>query len=319
MDKTQKSIFEKYYQTTTFIDHYTDHPEGAVDVIIPVIHTNELWENNLLSYYREIPIHRLLIGDGGCIGDSIKIAKKFPRIEVFDHRNLTSLGFSIRKLIEAVETDWFVYLHSDVYLPEGWFDAMLNHQDEYDWFECRQRITMLVEYDQDYSNTKRAYSGAQMGRLQAFRSTLPKIEDDYLYRNEDIILAGLIKEAGQRYGRADDVFHYHQLIHKPSPWLRKINSVNIKLELSREEEVRSCMMQVKGFIKYLEPDPYLMKGIAGNINRLQEMGEMNWSELADWTKKTNPAWLPLISKQAKKERWIGLIRPLIQKAKKMMK
>ena len=107
-----------------FADRFATDSARAVDVIIPIVHTNELWRSNLISIYREIPVNRLLIGDGGCIDDSLEVARQFPRVEVLDHRNFTSLGYSIRHLIEAVETEWFVYLHSDVFLPPGWFETM---------------------------------------------------------------------------------------------------------------------------------------------------------------------------------------------------
>src|SRR5262245_27577412 len=116
--------FRKYFDNPPFVDRLNADPGLAVDVIIPVLHTNELWQANLLSVYREIPVSRLLLGDGGCVDDTIEVARKFPRVEVFDHRAFKSLGFSIRRLIEEVQSEWFIYLHSDVYLPEGWFDNM---------------------------------------------------------------------------------------------------------------------------------------------------------------------------------------------------
>src|SRR5436190_88090 len=109
------SIFREYYREHNFVDRFETDRSAAVDVIIPVIHTNELWKANLFSLYREIPIHKLFIGDGGCIDNSIDVVKKFPRVEILDHRAYKTLGYSLRKLIEAVEADWFIYVHSDVY------------------------------------------------------------------------------------------------------------------------------------------------------------------------------------------------------------
>src|SRR5262249_26955950 len=157
-----------------FVDRYSRGADRAVDVIIPILHTNELWRANLLSTYREIPVNRLLLGDGGCVDDTIEIVQAFPRVHVFDHRSFKSLGFSIRRLIEEVETDWFVYLHSDVFLPDGWFDAMCEGQDKYDWFECGQNITVFVEYMPPTLDAERAYSGSQMGRKSAFADVLPQ-------------------------------------------------------------------------------------------------------------------------------------------------
>src|SRR5437016_2060726 len=103
------SIVRWLSQQEVFSDRFASGREGAVDVLIPVMHTNEMWGRNLISIYREIPVNRLLLGDGGCIDQTIEIAKKFPRLVVDDHRGFTSLGYSIRKLIERVETEWFVY------------------------------------------------------------------------------------------------------------------------------------------------------------------------------------------------------------------
>jgi hypothetical protein len=317
MDKTQKSIFQTYYRDAEFFDRYIEHPDGAVDVIIPVIHTNELWEANLFSIYREIPVRRLLIGDGGCIDNSIEIAGKFPRVEVLDHRAFVSLGYSLRKLIEAVKTEWFVYLHSDVYLPPGWFGKMSRHQDEYDWFECRQRITALIEYE--FDQLDRALSGAQMGRAKALQQVVSKVEDDYLYRTEDIVLAGLVTENGYRYGYTGDVFHYHQAMYKQSAWLRKIKSVTFHLELGREEEVRTAMMQIKGLVKYLAPAPTRVPEIIVFMDRLQELGELTYAEFLGWVKVTNPNWLPLINKalaeRVKKSGWRGFAHRMLKKAR----
>ncbi|MBA7646168.1 hypothetical protein ES703_53930 [subsurface metagenome] len=295
----QTSIFRRYYTDDPFIDRFTTEPEGAVDVLIPILHTNELWRSNLLSIYREIPVNRLLIGDGGCIDDSLEVVREFPRVEIFDHSNFISLGYSIRKLIEVVETEWFIYLHSDVYLPEGWFDAMRKYQNKYDWFECSQRATILVEYLRDITKNKRGFGigGSHMGRKAAFKDVLHQIDDDYLYRNEDVILFTLLERAGFRYGRIGEVFHYHQLMYKESPTSRKIKSLSVQLEMSREEEIRTYMMQAKGFVKYLEPTPILVKELQRCVVRLLGLKALDWDEFKKWVKETNPVWLKHISKK----------------------
>ena len=141
-----QSIFSKYYSKKNFVDRTELKKEEPIDVIIPLINTNELFEKNLYSFYREIPINRLLIGDGGCTDNSIEIVKKFPRIIIIEQSKYKSLGYCVKELIEQVETEWFVYLHADVYLPENWYDEMKKHQKDYDWFECYRKMTTLVEF-----------------------------------------------------------------------------------------------------------------------------------------------------------------------------
>lgn len=313
MNERDNSIFREFYTKKPFFDNFVGQPENGVDVIIPVIHTNELWEANLLSFYREIPVHQLIIGDGGCIDDSIEIAKKFPRVNVLNHRDFISLGYSIRNLIEAVETEWFVYLHSDIYLPEGWFEVMQLHQKKFDFYECRQHTTLLVDYPVDYTNYHRALSGAQMGRRNVFDDFLSKIDDDFLYRNEDIIMSELIKLNGHKYGRVDDTFLYHQNMSKPTPSSRKVKRVQIDMEMSRDEDIRAAMMQVKGIIKYIDPDLNLVPGIMENIYHLEDMGEICWSDFIQWVASTNPKWLSYLKKERTKSGFFGRLRKHVQK------
>lgn len=307
MNKRLKSIFSEYYADKPFVDRFVAEPTRAVDVIIPVIHTNELWEANLLSFYREIPINKLLIGDGGCIDDSIRIAEKFPRVQIFDHRSFKSLGYSIRKLIEAVETDWFVYIHSDVYLPSGWFDAMQKHQSEYDWFGCSMQHTVMVEHDNVYG--ERPWAGSQMGRKKAFESGLGRIDDDYVYRQEDFVFADIVQKAGFKEGKVTDTFHYHQTMHKPTPWGRKVKAVKIDVELSREEEVRVWMMMGKGIIKYLQPSNDFLISVASiSADYLISNKELTWGEFQQWVRQTNPKWLPYIRRGLLKKRFENRLR-----------
>jgi hypothetical protein len=293
------SIFREYYLEHTFVDRFETDRSAAVDVIIPIIHTNELWKTNLFSFYREIPIHKLLIGDGGCIDDSIDVVKDFPRVEVLDHRAYKSLGYSLRKLIEAVETEWFIYVHSDVYLPPGWFDTMQPHQTEYDWFGCPMKHTVMVQYE--IPEEVRPYAGSQMGRKSAFTPRLDTIDDDYVYRQEDFVLADVVEKAGFKHGKIEDTFHYHQTMYKPTPWVRKVKSVKLDLYVSPEEETRNRTMQARGIIKYLQPtNPAMISEATMSIERLFELGELtpaNWPDFKNWVAETNPAWLRYLPQQ----------------------
>lgn len=306
----EQSIFERYYRDEPFIDRFAIGRDAAVDVVIPIIHTNEFWRANLRSIYREIPVNRLILGDGGCVDGSIDVAREFPRVEVLDHRRFTSLGYSIRHLIEATETEWFVYLHSDVYLPEGWFAKMCEKRGSYDWFECSQRITVLADYMLELPNSERAFSGSQMGRKAAFAKVTPQIDDDYLYRNEDIIIADLVKREGFRYGRVTDTFHFHQVMHKPSRWRRKLKRIDIQLDLARDEDIRANETYVRGIIKYLKPGETskdVRDSVRYPILRLRELGDKSADEMHDWVAKTNPEWLPYIgARHSARREWIAV-------------
>lgn len=286
MDST--SIFTEYYADTSFVDRFANDPKDAVDVIIPIIHSNELWKANLKSLYREIPINRLLIGDGGCIDDSIKIVKEFPRVQVFNHTEYKSLGYSIKKLIEEVETEWFIYPHSDVYLPEGWFDTMKGHQAQYDWFGCPMRVTVLAEYD--HIDHIRPYAGSQMGRKAAFVEGLKAVDDDYVYRQEDFVFAQVVENYGGKVGAIEDTFHYHQMMRKDSKFGRKIKGVSFNMELADEEKIREYETQARGVVKYLEPNTFQRTCVEDNVAALIEAKRTTFRQFKQWTRKVNPKW-----------------------------
>ncbi|OGH12314.1 MAG: hypothetical protein A2857_04955 [Candidatus Levybacteria bacterium RIFCSPHIGHO2_01_FULL_36_15] len=295
MNKSIASIFSRYYLKTKFKDRFLLKEKNSVDVIIPVVHTNELWKTNLYSFYREIPINRLLIGDGGCIDNSIDIVRKFPRVKIFDQKKYKTLGYSVKKLIENVSTEWFIYLHSDVYLPGGWFNAMKKHQKDFDWFGAPMINTVMVDYPDSNNFSKvRPFAGSQMGRKTAFEKGLKNIDDDYVYRQEDFVFSNLVEKAGFKHGRIDDTYHYHQTMFRQSRWMRKIKKVSLELEIDQKEEFRTHDMQVRGFIKYLDPNPYFAAWITSELASLQELGKLNWEDFINWVKKTNPAWLPYL-------------------------
>ena len=293
----QHSIFYKYYERKELHDRYLEIPEEGVDVIIPIVHSTELWENNLHSIYSEIPVKRLLISDGGCIDNSIEIVSKFPRVEILDHKEYKTLGYCLRELILKVEAEWFIYLHSDVYLPVGWYETMKKYKNQYDWYGCPQQITVMAEYlNRDKMNGEiRPYAGSQIGKKEAFLKYIETIDDDFVYRQEDFVLANIVEKAGYKQGFVEDTFHYHQVVHKDSPFSRKIKSVKVEVEWSDAERIRIATMQLKGVVKYLEPRASLIKEVETSIQILKQYNAFKKDEFLKWVNEVNPIWTKNIS------------------------
>lgn len=274
------SVFKQYYSKSRFIDRFNGN---GVDVIVPIVNTNEFWRCNLINWYKVIPVNRLLVGDGGCTDDSIEIVEKFPRVVIVDQTRIKTLGFCIKKLIEQVETDWFVYLHSDVFLPDGWYDVMVKHQGDFDWFECGRVATVMEnKLMSGEMFSERAYSGSQMGKRDVFKKVLPVLDDDYSQRNEDLIFQGLLRKSGGRYGKINDTFHYHQITGKSGRTL--------------EEEIEVQGMQVHAIIKYLEPDGYCVNAVYTGLIELNRLVGVDFKSLRKWIKKVNPIWNRYINK-----------------------
>lgn len=286
----KQSIFKEYFLDQPFYDRYADDNSNSVDVIIPVYHTNELWRANLRSIYKEIPVRRLLISDGGVIDDSIDIAKQFPRVEVYDHKKYKTLGKCIAELIKSVTSDWFIYLHSDVYLPEGWFNSMVKYQGEYDWYGCPMNITVMANYKLD--EPRRPYAGSQMGRKEAF-AKVDIIDDDYVYRQEDFVFNKIVEDSGYKNGKVEDTFHYHQVMFRKSKGLElDILSVSVNIKKSEVELERERIMQIKGIVKYLDPnDEWSKDSFKQNIYNMITNNQINYFTFRGWIKQENKMWL----------------------------
>lgn len=285
------SIFSEYYGEQLQKDRYLDDEANAVDVIIPVFHTNELWKTNLICLYREVPVRRLLISDGGVIDDSIDVVKEFPRVEIFNHRKYKTLGKCIAELIKEVTSEWFIYLHSDVYLPEMWFDTMMSHKDRFDWYGCPMNITTLINY-RNYE-PGRPYAGSQVGRKKAFEKKLDRIDDDFVYRQEDFVFDKIVIDNGYKTGKVEDTFHYHQLMYRKSKgYDLNVTKVRVETNTNPSEVLRANDMQVRGIVKYLDPvEPYVIADFKWLTRSMLLEGIISYNSFRKWIKLHNPNWL----------------------------
>ena len=284
------TIFSDYYKNNSFYDlHEKDQSITPISVIIPCAHVNEIFENNLKSIYREVPVYELLLGDAGLPIETIRIAEKFPRLRIINHHGLT-LGYSIRKLIELVKTEHFAYLHSDVYLPNNWYMQMSNYLATYDWYGCRMLQTSMIVHDQPYG--ERPYAGAQIGRTSKFLRGISKIDDDYMWRQEDFILQQIVEDEGGSVGAIDDIFHYHQLMPKPSSiWNTNIMHVNFKVNMPKEQNNRVMNTQLLGIIKYTKPrSNWLIIELFVCIFYLLDNELIDPLDLYQWTENAGLDW-----------------------------
>ncbi|MEM2179906.1 MAG: glycosyltransferase family A protein [Nitrososphaeria archaeon] len=73
------------------------------------------------SVYRNIPVNNLIVVDGGSSDGTLELIKNYPRVKVI--MDTKGNRATSRQLgIESVETEWFVFLDSDVILCDKWFE-----------------------------------------------------------------------------------------------------------------------------------------------------------------------------------------------------
>jgi hypothetical protein len=273
----------------------------GIDVVMPIQNTNPFFERNLVSIFRELPVSRLIVGDGGCTDESLRVLSKFPRVTVIDHNGLSTLGGSLRELINAVETEKFAYLHSDVFLPRGFFKELMKNDFSNSWLESnRNSLVVHEDINDHYFKSERPYSGAQFGESTLLKRAVAQVEDDFLYRNEDLVIRELVIEAGGHYKKVSNLKHLHQSVTKNLE-----NEPALKVTITRSPdfswEEKTTIMQYRGLIKYTNPIrgkelSYLVDHVNSSLRTLNSIGALDWKEVVEWVTTTNPSWLPFLKR-----------------------
>jgi glycosyltransferase involved in cell wall biosynthesis len=95
-----------------------------VDVVVLTKDSERTLEKCLDSIYSNVPINRLIVVDGysqdGTLEIIAKFNKKYHNVVLLSDKG--TRGKARQKAIEAVETDWFMFVDSDVTLCKEWFE-----------------------------------------------------------------------------------------------------------------------------------------------------------------------------------------------------
>lgn len=201
---------------------YFEHPLGCffdrkledssldpIDVIMLTLDAENFLERCLYTIYREVPVNRLLVCDGGSRDQTTDILKKFPRVELHTRPDIGTTGKALEFLISMVETKWFVMIDSDIELSPGWYDEMLKNTVTYDVLENSRRIMAYHFYREDHTKLdpdSRAFDLCHMIRKSAVSDF--HCDDDYVWRYTDIMLRQ-VEKSNHRYGKIDSAYHVH--------------------------------------------------------------------------------------------------------------
>jgi glycosyltransferase involved in cell wall biosynthesis len=94
-----------------------------IDIVMLTKNSERLLSKCLESVYRNVPVNRLIIVDGYSTDRTIKIVKEFQKRygNVVLIQDKGTRGSARQIGIKEVETDWFMFVDSDVILCDGWF------------------------------------------------------------------------------------------------------------------------------------------------------------------------------------------------------
>jgi len=97
--------------------------DGSIDVVLLTKDSERKLHECVDSIYRNIPVARLIVVDGYSTDKTLEILSKFNQkygnVEVIMDKGTRAT--SRQKGIDAVNTDWFVFVDSDVVLCRDWF------------------------------------------------------------------------------------------------------------------------------------------------------------------------------------------------------
>ena len=103
-----------------------------VDVVVLTKNSGETLKECLLAVYRNVPINRLVVVDGYSTDATLDIIQEFND----KHHNVVVIkergtrGKARQTAIEAVKTDWFLFVDSDVILCDHWFNKAITLIDD---------------------------------------------------------------------------------------------------------------------------------------------------------------------------------------------
>ncbi len=107
----------------------TNIPTGKIDVVLLTKNSDRMLEPCLNSIYQNIPINRLIVVDGYSTDATLSILEKFQAKYlnvnvILDHGTRATAR---QKGITNVETNWFVFVDSDVVLSKHWFEKAIKY------------------------------------------------------------------------------------------------------------------------------------------------------------------------------------------------
>jgi len=103
-----------------------------IDVVILTKNSEQKLEKCLESIYRNVPVRKLIVVDGYSTDKTLDILHVFNK----KHKNIKIIydngtrATARQKGIKNVETEWFMFVDSDVILCENWFKKAMRYVDK---------------------------------------------------------------------------------------------------------------------------------------------------------------------------------------------
>lgn len=270
-----------------FCDRKEKEPElEGVDVIMMTLDAEHFLEKCLYTVYREIPVRRLLVCDGGSRDNTLEILKNFPRVEIFVRPDIRTTSKTLEFLISLTETKWFLMIDSDIELSTGWYDEMCKHKHEYDVLENSKVIFAYHKYVQEndiLNPNSRSSNLCHLVQKEAIRNF--QCDDDYMWRYTDILLRQAVEKYGHKYGKISTTGYVHNETERipyasdsEKSYQKIVMREPERIIINKEKAKVKTIQNAKAVVKYLDPNSSIVKTIHPGFDTLISLLDRKWVE-----------------------------------------
>jgi glycosyltransferase involved in cell wall biosynthesis len=232
-----------------------------VDAIMLTLDAKKYLERTLDATYREVPVRRFFVVDGGSQDGTLDILKMYPRMEIHVRPDIKTTGKGFELLLQMAVTPWVVFVDCGKVPAEGWYDEMVKYKDTYDF--CGSKRIIHYEFEVEDPTTtdmkKRPLGGPWMIRLESLQNY--HLDDDYAWRMVDRLIRQVVEKNGYTYGGVTSTYHVCYLSdekkYESDTEKRGVRLVfqPPKPEIGNRENWEKRQENARrGIIKYLDPD-----------------------------------------------------------------
>jgi len=261
-----------------------------VDLIVPVHFIDwNFFGSNLQSWIDELPVKTLYFGCNNPeerFFDTVReYFEGYKNIKFIDQRGIKTLGMQIVDLMKRVKTEFFVYCHADARLTKHSFLIMEAEMMEDDVGMVESEHVNWTGADWILPKcwlNPRSFSGFQLFRKEAVIDIIERIEDDYVYRNEDIIFQNACEVAGFEFRKVWSIHHHYATINMK--WTPQGEETPDAKKLTYD-------MQAKGIVKYCTPNDVTKRAWRDGFGGCIRESEADIFDFLDnFVSKINPEW-----------------------------
>ena len=139
------------------------------------------------SIYRNIPVNRLIVVDGGSTDGTLGFLEKQPNAVFIDDSHGTRAS-ARQKGIDAVQTEWHVHVDSDVVLSDDWFKKAWANVTE----DVGAVWGVAVPNEKHYYNA--TYAMAKLYRTSVRDLMVRQMRSERYMMHDTLIRTGAVKD-----------------------------------------------------------------------------------------------------------------------------